>query len=172
MSIQEIYKEIITKNNEQHIFHTGPYNHCENSERIYLDELFINNSDRIVLLRDFIMKNFKRFYNYDFYVCLVTFSDDNLEKFPQEVLLRLKDCNIQLPIENSYSSKYIQDDEWYAHYLFFKESKYHFEKYINSILYDYNEPSIYSDVFIINKELSELVNIYDDRGMDIVQLKK
>jgi len=174
MKIDASYSEIIKQNSRESIFNPGPYNHCAKANRIYLDELDEEIKTDLQLLTTTVLNKISKLFKDSFFVCLVTFTQEKSVFFPKEDLTQLTNCGIPLPIEFQFEQTYIELDEWYANYLFFKESKTSLKRYVKGILATYlseNEPYINLDVFFISNNLEKLVNLYDDRGMDIVELK-
>lgn len=168
------YSEIISKNERESIFRPGPYNHCRNAKRIYLDDLGEEIKSNFDSLTDFILKKTDNLLGEYFFVCLVTYTEDKRVLFPDKELMQLKNCNIPLPSEFKFDQAYIDDDEWYSNYLFFKERKKFLRNYVKGILapsLSPVDPLINLDVFFISSDLKILINLYDDRGMDIVELK-
>jgi hypothetical protein len=173
MNLDSVFKAIQKKNDKFSIFHPGPYNLCPDSKRIYLDEFGLEKEELFYFLRKYVHELIAPILGQTFYVCLVSHSEEKMKAFPQESLNHLESCKIQTPINFLYDSEYVNDDEWHNHYLFYNETDSTLQKYIDGIL-GYlieSKPCFNMEVFFIDKSLETLINIYDDRGMDIVNLK-
>jgi hypothetical protein len=173
MKLDSIYKAIQKENDKLSIFHSGPFNLCPDSKRIYLDEFGLEKKDLLPFLKKYVYELIEPVLGQTFYVCLVSNSEDKINIFPQDSLNHLESCKIETPIEFVHDNEYIHEDEWYNHYLFYKETGSNLQKYINGILGHLikTEPYLDMEVFFIDNSLKTLINLYDDRGIDIVNLK-
>lgn len=174
------FKSIVSKNDKYSIFHVGPNNHCEDSNRIYLDNIaFKDQARNIDSIKSVISKVTKEILGKDFFVCFV---DNNYENKSQVSELekgdfeQLVNCKIEIPREHYFETNYIDEEEWFTSFIFYKElrlnSMEYFEFILNRFLGIPNKPFLPFDTFLIDKNLEWLVNLYDDRGIDIVKLKK
>jgi len=104
---------------------------------------------------------------------LVFYSEDEQDKEYLEKIKEVKECGIHIPEVTSSRKKYIEDYEVYTHYVFFEVNRSNLHKYIEGILAQslkFDKPCLPCDVFYVKSDLTKIVNIYDDRGMDILSL--
>ena len=174
------FKSIVSKNNKYSIFHIGPYNHCDNSDRIYLDNIVFKDAERnIDSIKNAILEVTDEILGKDFFVCFVDYNSEaksNISELDKSDCEQLVKCKIELPSELYFETNYIDEDEWFCSLIFYKELRLDYMEYFQLILNRHlnmpNKPYLPFDTFIIDRNLEWLVNLYDDRGMDIVKLKQ
>jgi hypothetical protein len=69
---------------------------------------------------------------------------------------------------------HIEEDELYIQLFFFEVNFDDILKYLWGLLssnFRGIEPFLQMEIFFISKDLKTLINVYDDRGMDILELK-
>ena len=104
----------------------------------------------------------------DYLVCLLIESDKNISR---KDIIALRECSINIPKNKLFFSYYSDEDDLHKNYIFFKDSLKSLTKYVwNSISKGCStiEPYCVPDIFLANINAEHLINIYDDRGMDIL----
>jgi len=170
----ENLRKLLTKKKDKYpietIFSLGLYHKFNNVQRIYLDKLFGKKYDESI---DYVTNLVKINMGKQFYVCLVDYSDFEMSFFDKHSIANLNKIQIQIPNYNIYMTKYIKDDEWYEQYLMFIDYNINIKKYISGIInrVRFNKPSINTNVFFVDLNLKMVINLYDDRGLDILKLE-
>lgn len=175
MTPKAVLDHLVTKYDANDLFHPGPYNSKGiTGERIYLDEIGLKGGELYNHLVKLIDDKIGSLFNKGLYVCIATSSWEDTSNYPKEDLEHVKKCGIKVPTTAAYSKKYISDEEWYRHYLLFEEQPENLRQYIHYSIANHIQEieSTYwpCDIFILNSTLNIMVNIYDDRGMDIIEL--
>lgn len=171
MEASEAYNLLKSKFDLEHLFSVGHFHKYENVIRIHLDEKIELNS--VKDYESFFLDLFKDYFTDSIFICLTTQSWKKTSTFPKLEKNRLNKAGINIDIESSmYFSKYIKEEEWYVHSLFYKADKLDLVKYYPSILNNIEDVKhfFWSDVFIVSEDLKYCINIYDDRGVDITSL--
>lgn len=154
------------------LFSLGLYNKFDNVNRIFLDEICDKNY-KFDSVYSYAEKVFKTKIKSDFFVCMVTYTENPTNVFPSQELEQLSDNEIDIPTKFIYWSAYNNEEEWYVHYLFYEEKEIFLPKYISGLLARHlldNKPYIGSEMFFIPQAGDVMINMYDDRGMDILEL--
>jgi len=153
------------------LFSLGLYHKYKNVNRIYLDENEeLKNINSYIKYLD---KSFFKIFGNTVYVCLVDYTEQECNSFPNEELTLLKKCGIDIKeTDSKYFSKYIEDEERYAHYLLHVVKKNNLNLYIKGLLSLHldKEPYFTSNMFILSEDLKYLINLYDDRGVDVMKM--
>lgn len=155
------------------IFSSGLYHKFDNVERVYLDEFNLKQSELYSFLNKYLKNKLDDLLGEDYFICLLFYSEDEQDKDYLEELHTLEECGIQIPTRHIYRKKYIDDEELYTHYVFFEDNRKNLHKYIEETLartLTDNEPWLPCEVYYVKRDLSKIVYIYDDRGMDILSL--
>jgi hypothetical protein len=105
----------------------------------------------------------------EYFVCLVISSEkDKITRYDRS---KLKSCSIKPPKDKIVWSYYCEDDELFKHHIFYKDTIEVLPNYIlRSICPGLSTigRSCGADIFLASINTNQLLNIYDDRGMDIL----
>ena len=175
MTPKEVLDHLLEKFDVNDLFHPGPYNsEGLNGERIYLDETGLKGKRLYNHHVEFINDLIGSFFRDGVYICLATSSLENDTYFPKEDLDQVENCGIHIPPIAAYHMEYIDEDECFRHYILYAERPKNIEKYVHhsiaNHIQDVDFPYWPCDIFLLNSELNKMVNIYDDRGMDIIDI--
>jgi len=155
------------------LFSPGIYNKFDNSDREYFDELNLKGSKLFYFLNNYLKYKLEDLLGDRFYVCLVFYSEDERGSDLSDKIQLVKECGINIPSDYVSVNRYIEDYEVYCNYFFYEESVDNLSKYISGTLaIDLMEgiPRLPCDAFYIKRDMTKVVNVYDDRGMDVVNL--
>lgn len=152
------------------VFSVGLYNRFKDTERRCFDHIPTNLVGFIDLLDQ--LENLIKFQIGDpCFICIRTSSYDQVKDLNKE-LLTLSDFGIKLPNKIVCSQLYSDDDELYYCYSFLE-----WEGSIKTLLwlnisgnYPNIKPMFDLDLFFVSKDVRKIINVYDDRGLDILNL--
>ncbi|MFA8301428.1 MAG: hypothetical protein ACEPOV_14770 [Hyphomicrobiales bacterium] len=157
------------------IFTLGLKHSFENVKRVYLDELNVSGISGFLKLIDYTKKIIKPLIGDEFFICFVSQSDKVFSKSCKRQLSMLTFLGLKKPSEIYMKDIFLEEEERFMRYLFFLDSLSSLETYIWGALASEYEgvnitPYIAGDIFIISQDLRYVINIYDDRGLDILKL--
>ncbi|TNE54019.1 MAG: hypothetical protein EP338_09005 [Bacteroidetes bacterium] len=150
------------------LFSVGIYHRFRNVERIYLDEMQ-SSFDKIEYLKRNIISKIE---NDELYACMVTYTEVAQENFPGNSIIELNRCGIDTEREVVFKCLFDEEEEWYSNLLFFKLNYVEIEKFISGVLFrtESKRRSFSSEFFIVNYTTKKVINVYDDRGVDILEI--
>jgi len=151
------------------VFSIGLFNKFDNCERKYLDNIPHDLSGFIAILdilQDLILSQLGSVI----FVCVRTSSHSKIIDMKNEIN-DLSEIGLKLPDEIIYTQLYSDEDELYYCYSFFK-----WNDLIKPLLWiniSNNFPNIKPafdfDLFFVSMDVSKIINVYDDRGVDILK---
>ena len=150
------------------IFRIGPFNRFEKSRR---EELSSFNSVSIdVLVEEVTSCLNKEIQNSEFYIALVFEEHENCVS--DEEVSFVNDCGINTDEAIGAVDFYDEDDELDYFVRPYECSAFEIKRVIKSKLARHLEvePYYMAELFIIANDGSRVINLYDERGMDIVEL--
>lgn len=156
------------------LFSYALYHKFDNVERIYLDEFNVEGIELFLFLINYLYELMKSNFTDSIYICLVNFSNKKLFNLPKKKKESMKYLNINISNDKIQKTYFLEDDEWYVNLFFYKEEFKNIKKYLWGILsknFLGIEPVLNMELFFISNDLSKLINIYDDRGVDIMKLE-
>lgn len=167
---EDITQGLLKNQSLDDLFSVGLYHRFKRVNRFFLDELFDKNYSKSI---SFVSDHILQIVGDKFYVCLVDYSEIDLNFFNAETLSNIDANGIDIPKSRLFFSKYISEDDWYGQYLFYEESGTNIGKYVSGIInrVSRDKPSLIPEVYYLNFNLNTLINVYDDRGMDIMTIK-
>jgi len=175
MEIDESFNYLISNYDFAKIFsHNSNYN-FPNNERIYLDNTGLKGKRLHSHLLEKTSRIASNYVKSEFLVALVEFSPENSEK-EGYILRDMDEYNLALPEAYLYHEEFIEEDEWFIKCLFFYECKNTLESYFNGVLTRHiaglnRKKYLKPEPFIFDLELNYRIDLYDDRGMDILFLR-
>lgn len=169
MDLNQAFKKIET-HGLANVFNIGLFNRFNSCERNYLDHIpqnlrgFIVNLD---MLHDLILSHLGE----DIFVCVRTSSHNKIKELKNE-LISLSEIGLELPDEIIQAQLYSDDDELYYCYSFFEWTDLIKPLLWMSISNNYSNisPKFDLDIFFVSKDVNKLINVYDDRGVDILNI--
>jgi len=170
-----IYNILIENNEKTDIFHPGPFNLTDNSERIHLDELFKPTKENFNAIVDFVLHVFNEYLDKRYLVGIIDHSETNQLDLDKEVKTSVEECGIILSEEYVIDSFYEPEDLWYTTIRLQYDIDSNLKKYIEGILRPHihiEGPYLKAEIVFISLNADYLLNLYDDRGIDIVQLRR
>lgn len=173
MNELELILEKIEKNYDlNNLFSIGLYLRYANTKRIYLDNIKKEGIDLFMFLLELIEKYMRKHLSDSIYICLMNYEWTYQKELSTETVNQLKRTGINIPELCAKREYYDFDDEWYVKLYFYEESLDNIKKYLWGILAGHClvQPNSFMDMFFISKDLSALLNVYDDRGMDLKKL--
>lgn len=156
MNINEALEELEKQFDISKLFDLGVFNRFSNSERIYLDEFDLKGMDLFLFILNYIHKKLEIEFEDRLFVCLLAHTEDDLGQFPAKILKNFSKFDMKIPKQTVYRKRYVEEDMWFCHYLFFEESKSELLKYIWGILarnFTHIQPHLAVDVFFISHDL-------------------
>ncbi len=171
--LEIIFTKIEQSYNIKDLFSYALYHKYDNVKRVYLDEFELSGIQLFLFLINFICDVMKNYFSETVYICLVNFDNENLTKLPKEKIKAMKLLDINIPKASIKKQYYLEEDEFYVTLFFFEEKFQKINKYLWGLLacnFLGIEPYLQMGMFFISKDLSSLINVYDDRGMDIMKL--
>ena len=175
MDIQKAFNYLSLNYDFSKIFsHNSNYN-FPNNERIYLDETGLKGQRLYKFLLEKTEVIASKYIQDRYFVALVNFSPEKSKK-EDYILSDMEQFNLALPDEYFYHEEYIEEDEWFIKCLFFYEYKNPIKSYFDGILSCHiptrnKKKFLKCEPFIFDLELKYRVDLYDDRGMDILFLR-
>lgn len=176
MNELELIFEKIEKNYDLNdLFSAGPYNRYENTKRIYFDNIKKRGIDRFLFLIELIEKYMRKQFSDSIYICLIDYDFTYQKKLPKKKVSQFEYTGIKIPKLCAKRDFYDMEAEWYIKLHFFEENIGNIKKYLwGSLAGNFSDidiqPILRLDIYFISKDLSTLINIYNDRGMDIMKL--
>jgi hypothetical protein len=171
---QRIFEKIESTYDIKELFSLGLYHKYEKVNREYLDKFDKKGIDLFLFLIDYISDLMIKYFSDSLYVAML-YSDNKYEKKLQKKTIdNLKYLNINIPANCIKREYFLPDDELHTKLFFFEEDYKNIKKYLWGLLsrnFMGIEPSLNMEIFFISKDLKTLINVYDDRGMDILELK-
>lgn len=155
------------------LFSLGLYNKFDKVDREYFDELNLKELELYIYLKKYLTRKLRTLLGEKYFVCLVLYFEEECDNDLSEDLESIKECGIQIPNNNVSFTRYIEEEELYAHYIFFEDCEDNLQKYIaETLAIDLLnvDPVMPCNVFYVKSDLTKVVNIYDDRGMDVLSL--
>lgn len=171
--LKMIFMKIEESYDIKDLFSYALYHKYNNVKRVYLDVFELKGVQLFLFLINFICDIMKNYFSETMYICLVSFDNENMIKLPKEKIKSLKLLDINIPKASIKKQYYLEEDEFYVTLYFFEEKFQNINKYIWGLLacnFSEIEPCLQMSMFFISKDLTSLVNVYDDRGMDIMKL--
>lgn len=175
MTVIEKILQIEQEYGFQNIFKVGLANRFEDKsvERIYMDNLFLSKGNRHKHLVVYLKKVFDKFIFDKYLVCFAVQEERKIGKKEalKSLLMELKQCEI-LFCEMYYKSIFDVEDDWWIHYFFSLDQKLNLEKYFEVILGCHlgQEKCLPVEVYFVDADFNYVINIYDDRGLDVFYL--
>lgn len=175
MNLEEDFNRLKAKYDLGEIFSQALIFTFENVERIYLDEIRgKSNKIRFDKIIRYVLNELS-FLSDQIYICAVSGADQVSGLFAKEGIDTLKRLGIVVPDKKICFSQYNEDYECEFAYLFYEENKENIIKYVHGVIGAglHINPSFKSevDIYFIDLESKKIINIYDDRGMDIVDIE-
>lgn len=169
MDLDQAFKKLETYG-LANVFNIGLFNRFNGCERKYLDHIPQNLRGFIVILdmlHDLILSHLGE----DIFVCVRT-SSHNIIKDLKNELTSLSEVGLELPVKVIQAQLYSEDDELYYCYSFFEWTDLIKPFLWLSISNNYSNisPKYDLDIFFVSKNVCKLINIYDDRGVDILKI--
>lgn len=174
MELKTAIENIRKKHTLKKVFSLGIFNRFENCKRIYLDRLNKKGLDLFIYLVRNITSKMKLIFRNGYFVCILSYSNAELKNIPYSTLKVFKIFNIKIPKDHVYIQEYCKEDEIFLHYLFFRENPTNLEKLIWFCLsrnFTHIKPYSNSDIFFFTLNTDLIINLYDDRGIDILILE-
>lgn len=171
--IFEKYQSIVSCNDKTSIFHPGPFNLTVNSDRIYLDELFNPKKENFAELVSHILGIFEDYLQNDYLVGIIDHSEVQIDDLSSKSKELIDSCGIVLRNNYCIDVYYEPEEEWYTTIRMQPDTKDNLRKYVESILRGHvglEGTYINNSVVFISSDGKILLNLYDDRGLDIVRL--
>ena len=167
MEIEQSFNKLI-EYDLANVFNVGLFNRFKNCERRYLDHISRSLVGFIDIL-DQVQDVIKPQIGDDCFICIRTSSYSQIKDLNKEIL-PLLELGVKLPDRIIYKQLYNDDDELYYCYSFFewKNSIKPFLWLNLSNNYPNIKPIFDLDLFFISKDISKIINVYDDRGIDIL----
>ena len=103
-------------------FSPALYHRYDTVERVYLDAFDLEGFDLFLYLLEYIEARLEPILKNSFYVCLTVPSDTDNNEFERLEKAEFKKFSLQIPADAAYRNEYVEEEEWYVHYLLFKES--------------------------------------------------
>lgn len=171
---ERIFEKIENSYDIKELFSLGLYHKFENVNRVYLDVFDKKGIDLFLFLIDYINDIMKEYFSGSLYICMIYDDNKYTKKLPKETIETMKRLSINIP-ENSIKREYYkEDDEFYTKLFFFEDNFDAIKKYLWGLLsrnFIGVSPFLHMDIFFISKDLKTLISVYDDRGLDILELK-
>lgn len=164
---REILDDFINDFSIEKLFVHGLYHRYDGVRRLYLDHMFDKNNEEKI---KFVYNTIEPILGESYYVCLSSFSDTPPNE--TESIFKFIDSKLASPSEIKFVKKYMEDDEGYCIFLIYKDSKLNLLKYISGIINTVNlgEIIINYEVFFMDLYFNTIIDVYDDRGMDILNV--
>jgi hypothetical protein len=115
----------------------------------------------------------KEYFSESLYIGMIYTDNKYTKKLQKKTLDSLEFLNICIPENCIRREFYIDDDELYIKLFFFEINIDDIKKYLWGLLstnFRGIEPFLQMEIFFISNDLKTLINVYDDRGMDILEL--
>ncbi len=157
------------------IFEIGLGNRLlQKAERVYFDALDFT----IQQIEEYVLSFFKeKFINYnELYICLLNHTFDekmnSFDVFKENLTCLGIDSNVDFYTRNLYD----KEDEWFLNYFVFKAdfsvATKLFEGLFNRERPHEEDKYLKVEPFFISFDLNQVLNVYDSRGMDYLEIDK
>lgn len=157
----------------RNLFSVGPGKGTLNVYRYHLDEYPIKGLDLFAFLHHQLSNDVQMRMGAEFFVCLSRRTSSPKKKYPNKALKEVRFLGIEVPEDAVYRCESPEEEGDSMNLLFYPGNPQDISKYVWGVLahnFPKVEPALNSDVFFVSADLKRMVNIYDDRGMDVVEL--
>ncbi|RUO45867.1 DUF3885 domain-containing protein [Pseudidiomarina donghaiensis] len=163
-----VLSPLLNKVDVNKIFRIGPFNRFEKAERVELPNSTQTSVDALV--QEVISRSSEAIGNSEFFIALVFEEFDNHLSEDEVSLVNKSGISTENPI--GATEFYDENDELYCFVRAYSCNESELENVVRAKLARHLdlEPYYMAELFIVSSDGSKVINLYDERGMDIVWL--